>query len=66
MNKASRDKDISKIKFYGPLASALSYVVYCSNKSHTKLDSLITVYRGLKVSQTEIEQKYKIGSKIHL
>ena len=28
MNKACREKDSSKIKFYGPLASALSFVVH--------------------------------------
>ena len=32
MNRASRDKDESKIKFYGALASALSFVVHCGNK----------------------------------
>lgn len=31
MNKASRKKDVSKLKFYGPYASALSFIVYCSN-----------------------------------
>ena len=32
MNKASRTKDINKIKFYGPLASALGFAVHCGNK----------------------------------
>ena len=32
MNKASRTKDTKKIKYYGPLASALSFVVHCGNK----------------------------------
>ena len=32
MNKTSRQKDVNKIKFYGPLASALSFAVYCGNK----------------------------------
>ena len=31
LNKASRKKDVSKIKFYGPFASALSYIVHCGN-----------------------------------
>ena len=31
MNKASRKKDVSKIKFYGPFASALGYVIHCGN-----------------------------------
>ena len=32
LNKASRMKDIQKIKFYGPLASALSFIIHCGNK----------------------------------
>lgn len=32
MNKASRQKQKKKIKFYGPLASALSLIVHCGNK----------------------------------
>ena len=37
MNKASREKDVEKIKFYGPLASALSFIVHCGNKKQTEL-----------------------------
>ena len=50
MNKTSRTKDISKIKFYGPLASALSFAVYCGNKDQTGLANEFSVYRGLQVS----------------
>ena len=32
INKTSREKDIEKIEFYGPLASALGYIVHCGNK----------------------------------
>ena len=32
MNKASRDKDISKIKYFGPLAAALSFIIHCGNQ----------------------------------
>ena len=32
MNKASREKDISKIEFYGPYASALGFIVHCGNQ----------------------------------
>ena len=32
MNKATRDKDLEKIKFYGPFAAALSCILYFSNK----------------------------------
>jgi len=31
INKASRDKDLSKIEFYGPYASALGYVIHAAN-----------------------------------
>lgn len=31
LNAASRNKDESKLKFYGPLASALSFIVHCGN-----------------------------------
>ena len=37
MNKATRDKDLDKIKFYGPLASALSFVIHCGNKANSDL-----------------------------
>ena len=33
MNKASRSKDKSKIKFYGAYAAALSYIIYMANKN---------------------------------
>jgi len=47
MNRASRAKDEHKIKFYGPLASALSFIVHCGNKKLTDLSKELTVYRGL-------------------
>ena len=37
MNRASRNKDIDKIKFYGPLASALSFAVHSGNKKMSEL-----------------------------
>ena len=32
LNKASREKDVTKIKLYGAFAAALSYIIYCANK----------------------------------
>ena len=32
MNKTSRMKDTSKIKFYGAFASALGFIIHCGNK----------------------------------
>ena len=61
MNRASRNKDVEKIKFYGPLASALSFIIHCGNKQQTNLDSSATVFRGLKISREEIDSKYQVG-----
>ena len=33
LNWASRNKDESKIQFYGAFASALSFIIYCGNKA---------------------------------
>lgn len=33
LNKASRHKDKTKIKFYGAFAAALSYIIYNANKN---------------------------------
>ena len=32
INKASREKDVDKIKFYGAFASALGFIIHCGNK----------------------------------
>ena len=66
MNKASRTKDVEKIKFYGPLASALSFIVHFGNKKQTKLKKELKVYRGFHCSLEEITTKYKEGSYINL
>ena len=36
INRATRKKDLDKIKFYGPFASALSFIIHCGNGSLTK------------------------------
>ena len=33
LNCASRDKDVSKIEYYGAFAAALSYIIYNANKN---------------------------------
>lgn len=68
MNKASRLKDSSKIELYGPLASALGFIVHQGNKQHTSLSSQtsITVYRGLNVPASELSEKYRVGGVVHL
>ena len=66
MNKTSRLKDVNKIKFYGPLASALSFAVHCGNKEQTGLKETFKVYRGLQVPASELTHKYFNGNSIHL
>jgi hypothetical protein len=66
MNKASRGKDESKIKFYGALASALSFIIHCGNQKSTELEDSFHVYRGLQIPADEMEEKYFIGNKITL
>ena len=66
MNKASRTKDESKIKFYGPFASALGFIIHCGNKKHTDFDSNFMVYRGLQVPKEQVNTDYVIGSTMNL
>ena len=47
LNAASRNKDKSKLKFYGPFASALGFIIHCGNKKSASLNKVFTVYRGL-------------------
>ena len=49
INKASRNKDKEKIRYYGPFASALSFIIHCGNKKYFKLGKEFKVYRGLQV-----------------
>ena len=55
MNKACRDKDKSKIKFYGAFAAALSYIIYNANKHRTdhKIEKRSHLFRGVKMSPVE-------------
>jgi len=67
MNKASREKDFSKIQFYGPFASALGYVIHAANaKRQDKLPAKFTVYRGLKLNQQEINDSFDSSKPINL
>ena len=75
MNKASRSKDSSKIKYYGPFASALGYVIHCGNKrSQSQRESTrvrnatssLTIYRGIALPLPELHTKFQPGTKITL
>ena len=52
LNRATRDKDHSKIKFYGAFAAALSFILYSAtkNRSDLKVSEAVTLYRGIKLS----------------
>ena len=67
LNKASRDKDESKIKFYGAFAAALSYIIYSANKHRTDMRVLKQshLFRGVKLEHAELENYYK-DNKIQL
>ena len=56
MNRASRNKDKSKIKFYGAFAAALSYIIYNANKNRKdwKLRR-VRLFRGVKMHRAEYE-----------
>ena len=62
MNKASRTKDFEKLKFYGPFASALSFVIHTGNKNKKDQKEEFTVYRGLRLSVTEMKERYYKGN----
>lgn len=67
VNKSSREKDKSKIKFYGAFASALGYVIHAANaKRKVKLANKFTVYRGTKLNQQEISERYSGEKPINL
>lgn len=67
LNRASRQKEKSKIQYYGAYAASLSYIIYSANKNrkNCKLKGVTTLYRGLKLTIEQINQ-YTPGSKMHL
>ena len=67
LNRVCREKDTSKIKFYGAFAAALSFIIHSANNKRVenKLEQTTTIFRGLKLDFAELDQ-YKEGSKINL
>ena len=67
LNRATRNKDKSKIKFYGAFSAALSFILYSATKNRSDLEKSQTtiLYRGIKLTASEVEE-YAVGSKIHL
>lgn len=47
MNKATREKNKKMIKFYGPFAAALSFIIHCGNNRGNDESKVFSVYRGL-------------------
>lgn len=57
LNKTCREKDETKIKYYGAFAAALSYIIDNANRNRVKRDKLSRsnkLYRGLKMTRDEI------------
>ena len=67
LNKVCREKDKSKIKYYGAFAAALSFIIHSANKNRVdnKLQDTTVLFRGLKLFPSEVTQ-YKKGSTINL
>ena len=67
LNRVCREKDRSKIKFYGAFAAALSFIINCANRNRVenKLDNKTTLFRGVKLDNQEIND-FQIGSTINL
>ena len=53
LNRASREKDLLKIKFYGAYAAALSYIIYMANinRKSNELQGTTLLYRGLQLTK---------------
>ena len=49
LNKASREKDSSKIQYYGAFAAALSCIIHFANKNRKikNLQGVTELYRGV-------------------
>ena len=52
LNRVCREKDTSKIKFYGAFAAALSFIIHSANQNRVedKLDEATTLFRGVKLA----------------
>ena len=67
MNSACRDKDKTKIKFYGAFAAALSYIIYNANKNRKDAHAPqeLRLFRGVTMFDSEVDS-YKKDSKLQL
>ena len=51
---------------FGPYAAALSFIIHCGNIKQSKSKRDISVYRGLKLTDDELSQRYSEGKSIKL
>ena len=66
LNRACRQKDRSKIRYYGSYAAAFSYIInYANQYSQDKLSGLTTLYRGIKLEEHDIDT-FERGKTINL
>ena len=67
LNRACRQKDKSKIQYFGAFAAAFSYIIYYANKNrrNQQLKGNNMLYRGLNLGHTEVTE-YKPGTKTNL
>ena len=58
LNRVCREKDQSKIKFYGAFAAALSFIIHSANQNRieNKLENITTLFRGVKLAAAEVNQ----------
>ena len=68
LNKACRNKDTKKIRYYGAFSAALSFIIDNANRKLNKTapnKSKNMLYRGIKLTPDEANG-YIVGNKTHL
>ena len=67
INKACRNKDPLKIKYYGAFSAALSFIIDNANKNLKKTKRVrgVKLFRGLKMVPEEADS-YQVGETVHL
>lgn len=67
MNKASREQDMTKLKYYGPLAATLGFIIQKGNLNKRQLDNgQLYLFRGLQENQDIVNAKYNVGNLVDL
>lgn len=59
LNTASRNKELKKIKYYGPVAAALGYLIQNANLNREdSLTGVNNLYRGMRRFEKSIDTEY--------